>query len=223
MQNSDRTRRTVITASLVTLILAVLGVFVALEVRDQPEVQESTGSEDPRIVRPDSHVLQEAPDGSPVLVEFLDFECEACGALYPAIEQLRQDFEGQVEFVVRYLPLPGHLNSRNAAHAAEAAARQGSFEPMYRMLFETQTTWGESQDDQSALFRSYAEQLGLDMAQFDEDVASEDVAARVEADFQDAQALGLSGTPSLFLDGEVIQPRTMGDFEDALERAVAAG
>lgn len=124
--------------------------------------------------------------------------------------------------MVRYLPLPGHLNSRNAAHAAEAAARQDSFEPMYRMLFETQATWGESRDDQSPLFRSYAEELGLDLAQFDRDVASDDVAAWVEADFQDAQSLGLSGTPSLLLDGEVLQPRTFGDFSDALAAAVAA-
>ncbi|MEG9224608.1 DsbA family protein [Aeromicrobium sp. Sec7.5] len=215
-------RRPVITASIVAVCVAVLGLFVVLEVRSAPEVSESSGAEDPRIVRADSHVLQEAPEGSPVLVEFLDFECEACGALYPAIEQLREDFDDEVKFVVRYFPLPSHLNSRNAAHAAEAAARQGEFEAMYRLLFETQTSWGESQDDQSPLFRTYAEEIGLDLAQFDADVVSEDVAARVEADFQDAQSLGLSGTPSLFLDGEVIQPRTLGDFEDALERAVAA-
>ena len=215
-------RRTVITASIVAVCVAVLGLFVVLEVRSAPEVSESSGAEDPRIVRADSHVLQEATEGSPVLVEFLDFECEACGALYPAIEQLREDFADEVKFVVRYLPLPSHLNSRNAAHAAEAAARQGQFEAMYRLLFETQTSWGESQEDMSPLFRTYAEDLGLDLAQFDADVVSEDVAARVEADFQDAQSLGLTGTPSLFLDGEVIQPRTLGDFEDALERAVAA-
>ncbi len=222
MSRSLSGRRTIVTASIVTACLAVLGVFVALEVRSAPEVSESTGSTDPRIVRSDSHVVQEGPDGGPVLVEFLDFECEACGALYPAVEQLREDFAGEVTFVVRYFPLPGHLNSRNAAHAAEAAARQGQFEAMYQLLFETQTTWGESQDDMSAVFRTYAQQLGLDMDQYDRDVTSDDVAARVEADFQDAQSLGLSGTPALFLDGEVIQPRTLGDFEDALESAIAS-
>ncbi|EFQ82007.1 DsbA-like protein [Aeromicrobium marinum DSM 15272] len=223
MNKTSTTRRTVITAALVTLSLAALGVFVALEMRDKPPVVESSGIADPRLFRADSHVIQDAPEGSPVLVEFLDFECEACGALYPAIEQLRQDFDGQIEFVVRYFPLPGHVNSRNAAHAAEAAARQGAFEPMYRMLFETQTSWGESQDDQSAVFRGFAEDLGLDLAQYDRDVTSEDVAARVESDFQDALSLGLTGTPSLFLDGEILQPRTLDDFTDALESAAANG
>ncbi|GAA1734000.1 DsbA family protein [Aeromicrobium alkaliterrae] len=218
-----RQRRTVITAAVVAVCLAVLGVFVVLETRGEPEVVESSGADDPRIVRDDSHVLQEAPDGSPVLVEFLDFECEACGALYPAIEQLREDYDGQVEFVIRYFPLPGHLNSRNAAHAVEAAARQGEFEAMYSLMFQTQATWGESQDDMSPVFRGYAEQIGLDLAQYDRDVVSDDVAARVEADFQDAQSLGLSGTPTLFLDGDQLQPRTLGDFEDALDRAIAAG
>lgn len=83
-----RTRRTIITASLVTLSLAVLGAFVALEVRDQPEVQEATGREDPRIVRDDSHVLQEAPDGSPVLVEFLDFSAKPAAPSTPRSSSL---------------------------------------------------------------------------------------------------------------------------------------
>ncbi len=214
-------RRNLITAAVVAACIAVLAGFIVLDRRDAPEVKESSGAKDPRIFRDDSHVLQEGPADGPVLVEFLDFECEACRAMYPAVELLRQDFAGQVTFVVRYFPLPGHLNSRNAAHAAEAAARQGQFEAMYTLLFDTQTEWGESQDDKSPVFRAYAEQIGLDMAQYDRDVVSADVAARVEADFTDAQSLGLSGTPSLFLDGEVIQPRTMADFTAALERAVA--
>lgn len=67
-----------------------------------------------------------------MLVEFLDFECESCGALFPIVEQLRSDYAGEITYVVRYFPLPGHVNSMNAAVAAEAAAQQGEFEAMYR-------------------------------------------------------------------------------------------
>ena len=214
-------KRIAITTGVVGIILAFLAVLVALDIRETSQTTSPAQTDDPRIVRADSRVLQEGPEDAPIFVEFLDFECEACGALYPLVEEVRQSYAGQITFVTRYFPLPGHANSRPAAHAAEAAARQGAFEAMYQRLFETQATWGESQEDKSDLFRSYAVDLGLDMARYDRDVASDAVAARVEADYQDAVSLGLTGTPSLFLDGERLQPESIAGFVDAFEAAVA--
>ncbi len=214
-------KRIAITTGVVGIILAFLAVLVALDVRETSQRTSPAQADDPRIFRADSRVLQEGPEDAPIFVEFLDFECEACGALYPLVEEVRQSYAGQITFVTRYFPLPGHANSRPAAHAAEAAARQGAFEAMYQRLFETQATWGESQEDKSDLFRSYAVDLGLDMARYDRDVASDAVAARVEADYQDAVSLGLTGTPSLFLDGERLQPESIAEFVDAFEAAVA--
>ena len=79
------------------------------------------------LVRPDSHRLSSA-DSPVTFVEFLDFECEACGAMFPNVERLRNDYAGRVNFVVRYFPLPGHFNAERAARAVEAAAQQGRFE-----------------------------------------------------------------------------------------------
>ncbi len=95
-------------------------------------------------------------------MEFLDFECEGCGAAYPAVEQLRQTYGDQVTFVVRYFPLPGHFNADRAARAVAAAAEQGQFEPMYRKMFDTQRSWGEQRVPLDDLFFSYAQELGLD-------------------------------------------------------------
>ena len=95
------------------------------------------------VVRKDSHRLSTAADDRVTLVEFLDFECEACKAAYPFVEQLRDDYDGRVTFVARYFPMPGHANAENAAVAVEAAARQGRFEDMYHRMYETQTEWGE--------------------------------------------------------------------------------
>lgn len=88
------------------------------------------------------------------LVEFLDFACEAYGAAYPFIEQLREQYDGEVTFAVRYFPLPSHKNANNAAYAVESAARQGKFEQMYKRPYDTQIEWGASQDSKAALFRS---------------------------------------------------------------------
>ncbi|WP_311210053.1 MULTISPECIES: thioredoxin domain-containing protein [unclassified Aeromicrobium] len=172
-------------------------------------------------VRADSHRLDTADDGKVTLVEFLDFECEACRAAYPFVEQLREQYDGQVTFVLRYFPIPSHTNANNAAYAVESAARQGKLEDMYKRMYDTQAEWGESQDSKADLFRSYAQELGLDMAQYDADVASPDVAARVAKDVADGQRLGVTGTPSFFLNGEPLTPSTPGEFINAIDNALA--
>ena len=169
--------------------------------------------------RADSHVLDDAGPDTPTLVEFLDFECEACGAFYPVVEQIREEYAGEINYVVRYYPLPGHFNSMNAALAAEAAAEQGKFEEMYQRLFETQTQWGEQQTSRADLFFTFAEDLGLDMSAYDTAVAAPATRERVEADFNDGQYLDISGTPTFFLDGEKLELNQLNDLTDALDEA----
>ena len=123
--------------------------------------------------------------------------------------------------MIRYFPLPGHVNSGAAARAVESAARQGELEAMYSKMYETQAEWGESQEPKDELFRTYAEDLGLDMDQYDADVASEDVADRVARDVADGESLGVSGTPTFFVDGELFQPRTVEDFTAVIDEALA--
>src|SRR5690606_32214230 len=156
----------------VAVIAAVIGYFVAQNnsTAATPAATDAAATEQ-QVVRENSRVLSQAPDENAVLVEFLDFECEACGAAYPFVEELRAEHSDNVTFVQRYFPLPGHLNSMNAAVAVEAAAQQDAYDDMYKKMFDTQTQWGESADNKSALFRTYAEDLGLDMAAYDTAVA----------------------------------------------------
>lgn len=171
-------------------------------------------------LRPESHVL-DAGGTQGVLVEFLDFECESCGAVFPIIEQVREEFAGELTYALRYLPLDGHANSRPAAHAAEAAARQGRLEEMYRQLFERQAEWGEQEEGAvDDLFVEMAETIGLDMEQWQQDRASDAVAERVEADVADAEKLRLTGTPSFFLDGEPFQPESQEDLRSQIREAI---
>ncbi|MDN5727648.1 MAG: thioredoxin domain-containing protein, partial [Propionibacteriales bacterium] len=153
-------------------------------------------------VRENSHRLTSVPDNKVTFVEFLDFECEACGSVYPAIEELRKEYGDRVTFVVRYFPITSHFNSERAARAVEAAARQDKFEPMYKMMFENQTSWAEQRVPQDDVFRSYAQELGLDMAKWDKDYVAPETMARIRADQADGETLGVQGTPSFFLNGE---------------------
>lgn len=178
-------------------VLGLLGLVIAF-ILTSPERDASAAE----VVREESHVMNRATNEKAVLVEFLDFECEVCRAYYPTVEQLREEYADELTVVVRYFPIPGHTNSTNAAVAVEAAAAQDQLEPMYQQMYETQAEWGEAQESKAAVFRGFAQELGLDMDQYDAAVADPATTERVQSDFNDGRALGVSGTPTFFLDGE---------------------
>lgn len=206
------------------LILAVIVVIVIVAGQRPPTPTPSANPETslPATVRADTHILDAAADGEVTLVEFLDFECEACGAFYPFVEQLREEYAGKVTFAFRYFPLPGHGNSVNAAVAVEAAARQDMLGPMFDRLFTTQAEWGEKGEvSQAPLFRQYAEELGLDLERYDSDVSDPDVLARVQSDFDDGVALGVDRTPSFFLNDRLLELSSFEDLRAAIEEELA--
>ena len=218
-----RTSRTriVVLAIVLAAVIALIAIIAASVRQSAAERAGSTPQGEASVQRANSHVLDEATDGKVTLVEFLDFECEACGAFYPYVEQLREDYAGQITFVTRYFPLPGHQNSRPAAIAVEAASQQGKFEDMYRMMFETQTQWGEKQDSQAAVFRGFAQELGLDMPAFDAAVADPATLDRVLFDFNEGVELGIQSTPTFFLNGEMMTITTIDDFRAQIDAALA--
>ena len=193
-----------VSAALVAAFVVAVAVFLGISNGDA-ETSDAGGTGGTEVVRENSHRLSTAADGRVTLVEFLDFECESCLAAYPFVEQLRDQYDGRVTFVARYFPMPGHANGENAAVAVEAAAQQGRFEDMYHRMYETQTEWGERQDSQAALFRSFASEMGLDMEAYDAAVADPATLERVLQDREDGLALGVEGTPTFFLNGEKVE------------------
>ncbi|MFL0461187.1 MULTISPECIES: thioredoxin domain-containing protein [Kytococcus] len=213
-------RNVVVSGVLLVLFAVVVGVAVVVtKPSTEPGGAQAAGASS-SVVRQDSHVLDEAGEGAPVLVEFLDFECEACLAAYPLVEQVRKEYAGELTFVVRYFPIDGHANSMNAAVAVEAAAQQGRFEDMYERMYQTQPEWGEQQESKAPLFRQFAQELGLDIEAYDAAVADPATQQRVEQDRQDGMALGVQGTPTFFLDGEPMQLTSAEDFRAQIDAAV---
>lgn len=203
------------------VVVAGLVAFSGLGGEDPADAAPPVAAGETRLVRDDSHVLGEPGSTGVTFVEFLDFECEGCLAAYPVVEQLRETYAGQVTFVARYFPMPGHYNAERAARAAEAAARQGQFETMYQLLYETQTQWAHQQEPLDDLFRSYADDLGLDLDEFDADYDDPGTMERIVADQADGAALGVQGTPTFFIDGRPVQPRSAQELQDALESALS--
>jgi Na+/H+ antiporter NhaA len=134
------------------------------------------------------------PVDAPVTVlEYGDFECPYCGQAEPVLRELLRDF-GDVAYVWRHLPLNDvHPNAQRAAEAAEAAAEQGAFWEMHDLLLERQEALG---------FREligYAEELGLDVERFEDDLRTRSGASRIAQDVDSADLSGVSGTPSFFI------------------------
>jgi protein-disulfide isomerase len=156
------------------------------------------------------------------IVEYLDFECEACGAYYPVVKRLSEEFNNEVKLVNRYFPLPGHKNSITSALAVEAAGRQGKYWEMHNIVFENQRDWGEKQAPDPKIFENFARQIGLDMDQYSKDIASQELKDRIERDRKAGQKLGLTGTPTFFLNGKKIDnPRGYEDFKALIQSTIS--
>ncbi len=170
-------------------------------------------------VAPDDYI--KGTVGAPVtLVEYVDFECEACAAFFPIVKQLETDFKGELQIVIRYFPLPGHRNGMTAALAVEAAGQQGKFFEMHDLLYTEQKKWGEKPSPTPEVFEAYAQQLGLDMEKFKAAVASPETKARVERDIESGKALGNRGTPSFYLNGKKLEPNSYEEFKRAIQTEV---
>lgn len=201
------------------VVMAASLIWYAVFTANKPEPAALQTASDAQLVRDDSHRLTTPAAEKAQLVEFLDFECESCRAAVPLVEELKKEYGDRITFINRYFPLPGHANSGTAALAVEAAAQQGKYEQMAAKLFETQPQWGEKQDSQAAVFRSYAEELGLDMGTYDAAVAAEETKERIRRDIADGKGLGVTGTPTFFLDGEKLTLNTEDQFRQLLADA----
>ncbi|MEY2519883.1 MAG: hypothetical protein QOF24_1642 [Verrucomicrobiota bacterium] len=146
---------------------------------------------------------------APVTVEeFADFECRACGTLAGVINQLERDYHVRVRIVFRHFPLTGHAHAREAADASEAAALQGHFWEMHDLLYREQSSWTNSPEPR-VLFDAYAGVLGLNLERFKKDIESEKVKARVETDREEGMKIGVTSTPTVFLNQQAVPPGSL--------------
>jgi protein-disulfide isomerase len=140
--------------------------------------------------------IQGPANAAVTLVEYGDYECPYCGAAYPIVKELQARMGDMLKFVFRNFPITtSHPHAEQAAEAAEAAAAQGRFWEMHDLLYENQRRLRD-QD-----LHAYAEQLGLDVEQFDKDLAEHVHASRVREDFMSGVRSGVNGTPSFYVDG----------------------
>jgi protein-disulfide isomerase len=170
-------------------------------------------------VSEDNDAFKGSPDAPVVIVEFSDFECPFCATFYGSVmKQIEEDYidTGKVKLVYRDFPLPFHSKAQKAAEAAECAYEQNNFWGMHDIIFENQDAIDISD------LKKYAVSLGLDSELFNGCLDSGHYADEVQKDFQYADNIGVTGTPTFFINGEKIvgaQPYSV--FKSVIDKKLA--
>ena len=147
-------------------------------------------------VSEDRDHIQGPADAPVTLVEYGDYECPYCGAAYPIVKEVQARTGDRLRFVFRNFPITtSHPHAEQAAEAAEAAEAQERFWEMHDVLYESQ----RHLEDEN--LRAYAEQLGLDVERFGNELAEHVHAPRVREDFMSGVRSGVNGTPTFFING----------------------
>ncbi len=171
----------------------------------------------PRLTKPVNaadHTL--GPKDAPVtLLEYGDFECPYCGAAYPIVSQIVQQMGNRLRFAFRHFPLTqAHPYAMAAAEASEAADTQGKFWEMYDTIFQHQ-----DELDMEHL-HDFASSIGLNMEEFDQDMANHTFEGKVQDDFMSGVRSGVNGTPTFFINGTRYEgPAELNAMMQALEEA----
>lgn len=137
-------------------------------------------------------------DAKVKIVQFSDFQCPFCKQMHETVvAPMLKEYGDKVQFVFKHLPLSIHPQAQNAALASECANEQGKFVAYADKLFAAQAEWGKTEGTQT--FKNYARQSGLNASQFNQCMDSNKYAEKINADTQEAQSFGISGTPATFL------------------------
>lgn len=155
------------------------------------------------------------PAAPVTVIMFSDFQCSACSATHPVLQKVLAEYGDKIRFVVRNFPLTTiHENSFQAAIAANAAQAQGKFFEYTEVLYRNQDALD------AASLKKYAGELGLNLPQFELDLQSERLAEAVRKDMAEGKSYGITGTPTIFVNGVKVRVTTADGFRDAIDKAL---
>jgi len=158
------------------------------------------------------------PDATVSLVEYSDLQCPACATFQPIVTELLAQYGDKMKFEYRHFPLPMHPFALRAAVAAEAAGQQDKFYEFHDMVFQNQDEWSKASSPNS-FFIKYASDLGLDVEKFKSQMESTDLRDKVMSDQKAGRELGITGTPTFYLNGEKMEFDTYQAFIEQVAKA----
>ncbi|HZP55855.1 MAG TPA: thioredoxin domain-containing protein [Candidatus Saccharimonadales bacterium] len=192
------------------ILVAIIVIFIGVFAVSQHSNNKSGSGSSHNSSQPTNHITGEGKKGV-TLIEYGDYQCPVCEAYYQPLKQAYTQLSQDIFFQFRNLPLPIHNNAYAAARAAEAAGLQGKYWQMHDVLYENQNSWASSTSPLN-IYKSYAQQLGLDVNKFSTDYTSERVNNSIQADINAFSKTGKDeATPTLFLDGKALDNASLTD------------
>lgn len=153
------------------------------------------------------------------LVEFSDFQCPACLAAEPYVEDLLKSDQDKFQFIYRHFPLMGHKFSRQAVTVAEEAGKEGKFWQMHDLLFKTQSEWASLQDP-TDYFLNLAKEVGVSQDNVKKALAQNSDSVVIERDLAEGRKIGVGGTPTFFLNGKKLELQNFNELKTAVDKAL---
>lgn len=218
-EKADREKRNALykkVGAIIGTVLVVIISIVGLIKLAGSSGPSSSGINVPPVSKND--ITRGNPKSKVTLIEYSDFQCPACAAYHPLVKQLLSELGDKIYFSYRFFPLTSiHKNALISSQAAYAAKLQGKFWEMHDMLFETQTSWAES-DNAADTFTAYAKKLNLDVNKFQKDMNSDEAKNYVADSQNQASSIGINSTPTFFVNGQQItNPRSYNDFKKIIQ------
>ncbi|MBF0193141.1 MAG: DsbA family protein [Magnetococcales bacterium] len=173
--------------------------------------------ETPRYDVPGPQDLVKGNKNAPItIIEFSDYECPYCRRAQKALKQVEKEYGNKIRFVFRHFPLPFHKKAPKASEAAQCAQDQKAFWSFHHALFKKDAELSVS------AYKKLAKKLKLNSKKFNKCLDSDKYASRVAADKKDGKALGITGTPTFFVNGiKLVGAVPFSDFVEVIEKELA--
>ena len=153
-------------------------------------------------------------DAPVTIVEFSDYQCPACGAFKPIVEQIVEKYKDKILFAYRNFPLAQHEFAEKAAEVAEAAGEQGKYFEMHDYLFANQANFSDE------VYQAGAKKIGLDMDKFNEALKSGKFKSLIQDDISFGVSHGVNSTPTFFLNGKKLTLFNQSDLETEVAKVI---
>jgi len=204
---------------LAVLVIALGAVFIFTGDGEAPAETSDKEAKEILAIDDQNYRVKGSEDAQVEIVEFADFSCGFCAQAATEVSQVLEQYDGQVRYEFKPFSIPAGQNSVVAHRAAEAAGKQGQFFEMHDLLYAQQQVWGQSTEAKQVI-DSYAEQLELDMDQFQSDFSDAATLTAINDSKSDGVQVGVTGTPAFFVNGELVE--TEGQYFQALDTAISA-
>ena len=198
------------------IALVIFGVLLAVFNKKEATPEEATSVAPKANIQRVGNYTKGPVDAKVTIVEFFDPECEGCAAFHPILQKILSEYPQDVQLVARYMLF--HGNSYPAALALEGAGKQGKYWEMYSILLERQNEWSHQEKPVTSIFEGFAKELNLDLTEFNKSYDDLTFQAALAKDVEEGKMLGVRGTPTFFVNGQILMNLSYNDLKNAIDK-----